>query len=148
MGNRAVITASKSKDIQNSTDIGVYMHWNGGRESVEAFLTYCKAKGYPAPNQDNFGWARLCQVVCNFFGGGLSVGVDKCCRLDCDNYDNGVYVIRGWDIVDRVYAHDSDDDFSNEYYNGVLQQVNASMPESEQLSEAQMAILYKEVPVE
>ena len=31
MGNRAVITTEKK-------DLGIYLHWNGGRDSVEAFL--------------------------------------------------------------------------------------------------------------
>lgn len=44
MGNRAVITTSKSTDIKNSTDIGIYLHWNGGRDSVQAFLKYCELK--------------------------------------------------------------------------------------------------------
>ena len=35
MGNRAVITASLSNDPQTSNDIGIYLHWNGGRDSVE-----------------------------------------------------------------------------------------------------------------
>ena len=33
MGNRAVITTRK--DLK---DIGIYLHWNGGRDSVEGFL--------------------------------------------------------------------------------------------------------------
>lgn len=40
MGNRAVITTSKSKDVKNSKDIGVYLHYNGGRDSVKAFLKH------------------------------------------------------------------------------------------------------------
>ena len=60
MGNRAVITTSKSTDIKNSTDIGIYLHWNGGRDSVQAFLKYCELKGYRSPEKDNYGWARLC----------------------------------------------------------------------------------------
>jgi hypothetical protein len=35
MGNRAVITTEQKR-------IGVYLHWNGGLDSVEGFLTYCK----------------------------------------------------------------------------------------------------------
>lgn len=106
MGNRAVITTSMVDDIENSSDIGVYLHWNGGRDSVEAFLMYCKMQGFRCPEEDNYGWARLCQVIANFFGGdGLSVGIDQCCRLDCDNYDNGVYVIKNWEIVGRKYFY-------------------------------------------
>ncbi len=131
MGNRAVITASKDKDVANSNDIGVYLHWNGGRNSVEAFLAYCKMKGYRTPEVDNYGWARLCQVIGNFFGGECSVGVDRCCKLDCDNGDNGTYVIRNWEIVDHKYpksmAYDGD-------VRGMLYLINNSMPICEQVS--------------
>lgn len=103
MGNRAVITASKSLDPARSGDLGVYLHWNGGRDSVEAFLTYCKLRGFRAPDSDNYGWAYLCNVIGNFFGDGLSLGIDKCEKLDCDNGDNGTYIIEGWEIVGRKY---------------------------------------------
>lgn len=97
MGNRAVITTEKK-------EIGVYLHWNGGRDSVEAFLEYCKLREFRSPDQDCYGWARFCQVVANFFGGdGLSVGIDV--YTDDDSMspgDNGIYVIRGWEIVDRI----------------------------------------------
>lgn len=109
MGNRAVITASKALSIKDSNDLGVYVHWNGGRDSVEAFLTYCKLQGFRCPETDCYGYARLVQVIANFFGeGGLSVGVDKCCNLDCENWDNGVYVIKDWEIVDRKYFEGSE----------------------------------------
>lgn len=103
MGNRAVITASKAFDVQNSSDIGVYLHWNGGRDSIEAFLKYCELKNYRSPDTDNYGWARLCQVIGNYFGGSTSIGIDKCSCLDCDNGNNGTYIISGWKIVDRKY---------------------------------------------
>jgi len=104
MGNRAVITASKALSIKDSNDLGVYVHWNGGRDSVEAFLEYCKLQGFRSPETDSYGYARLVQIIANFFGGdGLSVGVEKCSKLDCENWDNGVYVIENWTIVDRKY---------------------------------------------
>ena len=80
MGNRAVITTKENFD---NNGIGVYLHWNGGRDSVNAFLTYCKMKGFRAPEKDNYGWARLVQVIANFFGGSLSIGIDDVCYLDC-----------------------------------------------------------------
>lgn len=96
MGNRAVITTRQKK-------IGIYLHWNGGRDSVEAFLTYCKLQEFRCP-PDDYGWTRLCQVIANFFGGGgLSVGIDEYYKLDTDNGDNGVYIIENWEIVDREY---------------------------------------------
>lgn len=99
MGNRCVITTKQKK-------IGVYLHWNGGRDSVEAFLKYCKLQGFRSPDKDDYGWARLCQVISNFFGtsgGGLSIGIGEYDRLDTDNGDNGVYIIENWEIVDREY---------------------------------------------
>ena len=99
MGNRAVITTRK--DLK---DIGVYLHWNGGRDSVEGFLTYCKIKGYCPPEHDNYGWAYLCTIIGNYFNqSGLSLGVDVANKLDCDNWDNGTYIIKDWKIVDRLY---------------------------------------------
>ena len=96
MGNRAVITTEAKQ-------VGVYLHWNGGRDSVEGFLAYCKAKGHRPPDQDCYGFARLCQVIGNFFGGTTSLGIDRYENLDTDNGDNGVYIIKGWEIVGREH---------------------------------------------
>ena len=126
MGNRAVIT---TQDKQ----LGVYLHWNGGRDSVEAFLMYCKLKGYRCPENDCYGWARLCQVIGNFFGGELSVGIDKYEKLDLDNWDNGVYIIKDWKIVDREYLRNKE----QKYYNlaDMVKTINSKQPHDEQLNE-------------
>ena len=126
MGNRAVI-ATPDKDV------GVYLHWNGGRDSVEAFLLYCKLKGYRSPETDNYGWARLCQVIGNFFGGETSVGIGQYESLDTNNWDNGVYIISNWEIVDRLYApmteqHEHD-------LLEMLQAINEAQPSKEQLTD-------------
>ena len=134
MGNRAVITASTSLEVAKSSDIGVYLHWNGGRDSVEAFLTYCEAKGYRPPEVDNYGWARLCQVIGNFFGGDTSLGIDRCDNLDCDNWDNGVYIIKGWKIIGRQYF-DNGIEQSTYDLREMLDEINERQPERERLSE-------------
>ena len=145
MGNRAVITTSKSKDVKKSKDIGVYLHWNGGRDSVEAFLTYCKLKGYRSPSYDSFGWARLCQVIGNYFGGGYSVGIDNCCNLDCDNFDNGVYIIKGWKIVGRQYF-DGTEQHSYDLYKMLLD-IDLAQPIKEQLGAEKIKRLLQEVQI-
>ena len=126
MGNRAVITTPEKR-------IGVYLHWNGGRDSVEAFLTYCRLKGYRDPAEDCYGWAYLCQVITNYFGDGLSVGIDRYENLDRDNGDNGVYVVKDWRIVKRIYAP------SNEQreYNllEMLLYIDENQPENHHLGE-------------
>lgn len=94
MGNRAVITTPEK-------NLALYLHWNGGRDTVEPLLKYCELQGYRPPSSDNYGWARMAQVMGNFFGGSLSLGIDRFKNLG-DQGDNGVYVIDGWKIVDRI----------------------------------------------
>lgn len=140
MGNRAVITTKANFE---SNGIGVYLHWNGDRDSVQAFLTYCKMKKYRTPASDNYGWARLCQVIGNFFGGSTSIGIDVCNNLDCDNWDNGTYIIDGWDIVDRKYLISSE---QNEYdlYN-MLCEIDEAQPINEQLGAEKIRKLLDEM---
>ena len=142
MGNRAVIT---TKESWAHGGIGVYLHWNGGRDSVEAFLKYCDLKGYRSPSEDCYGWARLCQVVGNFFGGNTSIGLDTLWHLDCDNYDNGVYIIDGWQIVDRHYFRGEE---QNEYdLNEMLTVIDKAMPEDERISDFLKAKVTDDVKV-
>jgi len=103
MGNRAVMT---TKDAMNEDGtfkrdaIGIYVHWNGSQEDVQEFLDLAKDKGVRRPEHDNYGWARLCQIIGEEIGGyELSVGIDILERLDCNNWDNGVYVFDDWKII-------------------------------------------------
>lgn len=125
MGNRAVITTRENFE---NNGVGVYLHWNGGRDSVEAFLKYCELRRFRTPDTDPYGWARLAQVIANFFGmDGLSVGVDTIDHLNCDNGNNGVYIIEGWKIVDREYFTGEE---QHEYeLNAMLQNIDDAQPE-------------------
>lgn len=99
MGNRAFIKFQ-------GLNTGIYLHWNGGRDSVEPFLEYCRLKGY---RPDDYGVARMCQVIGNFFGGWLSLGVMSTkgmSNADLDTGDNGVYIVKNWKIVGR-YPRDA-----------------------------------------
>ena len=103
MGNRAIITTRERK-------IGLYLHWNGGRDTVEPLLRYCELQGYRPPSSDNYGWARICQVVGNFFGGTLSVGIGPYTDdASMDPGDNGIYVIEGWRIAERLTTEYDED---------------------------------------
>lgn len=145
MGNRAVITTKQGWENPND-NLGIYLHWNGGRDSVEAFLTYCKMQGYRSPEYDNYGWARLCQVIGNFFGGSLSVGLDVVSRLDCDNWDNGVYIIEDWQIVDRKCFEGKEQ--QNYDLIEMLNDINSQMPEHTRLpNEEIVKFLSKEMEV-
>lgn len=128
MGNRAVITTQENFD---NNGIGIYLHWQGGKTSIKAFLKYCELRGFRAPDEDNYGWARLTQVIANFMGGdGLSVGVDTVNNLDCDNWDNGTYIIKGWKIVGHEYSTPINDNYNMEE---LLKIIDKAQPAEQQL---------------
>lgn len=93
MGNRAVITEIGKLE-------GVYLHWNGGRDSVNAILYYCKhflVKPQAISNELNdFEFVSRCIGLDPYKGEDYS-------KLDCDNGDNGVYIIKDYEIVGRMY---------------------------------------------
>lgn len=134
MGNRAVITTEIGWNCP-MYHLGVYLHWNGGRDSVQAFLTYCKLKGYRTPESDCYGWARLCQVIGNYFGGKCSVGIDVVSALDTNNGDNGVYIIKDWEIVGR--QHMGSPEQNNYPLLDMLQKINEAQPEKERIEISQ-----------
>lgn len=133
MGNRAVITTNQKR----KNKVGIYVHWNGGRDSVEAFLSYCKIRKFRGPVSDCYGMARLVQVIANYFGGDLSIGVDLVSNLDCDNGDNGVYVINdNWKIVKREYfdwIEQNEHDLLD-----MLKQINQKQPKEDQVPESEL----------
>ena len=129
MGDRAVITTRAKR-------MGIYVHWDGDREHIEAFLAFCKASGFRAPERDNYGWAYLGTVIGNYFGNGLSVGIDTLEHLDCNNWDNGTYIIEDWEIVGR-------EDFDGEESEAddllpILEDINKRQPEHMRLTKEQL----------
>lgn len=99
MGNRAVISDKRKQ-------IGIYLHWNGGPESICAFLTYAKLKEVRSVDGDPaYFYSRLSQIICNFFGGTTSCGVDVYEHLDTDNWDNGTYLVdENFNVEKRLFA--------------------------------------------
>tara|TARA_X000001388_G_scaffold50422_1_gene36420 strand:- start:387 stop:758 length:372 start_codon:yes stop_codon:yes gene_type:complete len=94
MGNRAVI------HDESWGNVGIYLHWNGGRNSVEQFLKYAKEVGI---RSGDYGCARLVQIIGNYLGGTMAIGVGELDRLDTES-DNGTYIIKNWEIVERKHS--------------------------------------------
>lgn len=127
MGNRAIIK-------QDGKDLGVYLHWNGGIDSVTAFLKYCELRGF-RNFEDSYGLARFCQVVGNFFGGSLSIGVYSGIgetKYDAEGIDNGVYVVKGWKVVRHIGRYERREGYD---LNDMLKAIDIKQPESEQLGD-------------
>ena len=127
MGNRAVVTFASADEIaqfikgdadiegakklegfvaEKPNKIGVYLHWNGGYDSIKPFCMACKRLGFRGAVSDCYGIACFTQLVRNFQGiDGLSVGVNTLNNLDTNNYDNGVYVVDDeWNVIGREFA--------------------------------------------
>jgi len=109
MGNRAVIA------FKSMPSIGIYLHWNGGPESVLAFLEETKQRGARSPGVGGdctYAFARLVQTIADYFTQGgsepnyeLSLGVGPLNQLDTKNGDNGTYWIgEDWEIIGRDHA--------------------------------------------
>jgi len=102
MGNRAVLAIGS----EQSAKFGIYLHWNGGRPSVEGLLDATRELMKDRGPDAIYGPARLVQVIGNFMGGTLSLGLGALDELDCDNGDNGVYYIdpESLQIIGRKFA--------------------------------------------
>ena len=105
MGNRTYVVFEDGK----TRSPAVYLHWNGGPESIYAFLQ--SLRDYGALNHSpEYSCARFIQLVGNFTGGTLSLGV-----LDFRDYgqladeDNGLYVVTP-NAVRRMIAVPSEDE--------------------------------------
>lgn len=101
MGNRATITTAPF----NRKNAAIYVHWNGGRTSIEAFCKAAKELGYRSPASDpSYAMARLTGLICTYFGleADTSVGVGTVDDLIEAGDDNGCWVLGGdWTINER-----------------------------------------------
>lgn len=134
MGNRAVIAFGTKPESP-----AVYVHWNGGWESITAFLEVASEWGYAGLLDVNKQAEGVASIIQNFFGETTKVDVGVLEELDTDNWDNGTYYVKAkegafW-IVERsgkvngVVPKDySILPFSQEYYEGVLEEVHKQNP--------------------
>lgn len=111
MGNRAVITFS-----QHKTAACIYLHWNGGRASVEAFIKSAKHLGlHVCKNEyeEHKVMDLLAEMIATHFFEtkvGMSVYRQQYGKSDIDNYDNGVYVLdSNLNICKRLFKRSSEE---------------------------------------
>lgn len=130
MGNRAIVTTKDRK-------VGIYVHWHEGANSIRAFLKYAKLCNFGLPENNDYGWSRLAQIITNFFddldkpSDGLSVGILTDITDEwAGGADNGIYIIKNWEIVDRIRTHSPyvDEKENKEYIYGIMMRINERMP--------------------
>lgn len=143
MGNRALITG------KNST-VGLYLHWNGGMDSVKPFLKYASFHTSAGLGQDTYdaGLSTLVTIVNNFFGLGSTASintVDPEALEECSPGDNGVYVVdKNWDIIHRVDAPSMEQDSYD--FAEMLEAIDEAQPKNIQLGKKFLES--KVIPVE
>lgn len=104
MGNRAVIAQSMHPSAPC-----IYLHWNGGRASVEGFLAGATDLGLAKQPMDKLtssDWDNLAEMMASVLDThvGMTVYREHMGRADQDNWDNGTYLINGaLEIVARQY---------------------------------------------
>jgi len=110
MGNRAVITFTN-----HATSPCIYLHWNGGRASVEGFLKAAQQLEL-LPNKFNHESEfldKFAEMIAERFFDckvGMTVCREKYGTADTDNWDNGVYVIdQKLEIIGRIYRRNSEE---------------------------------------
>lgn len=123
-----MVKMSNSGVIQfknNSGEYGVYLHWNGGRDSIEAFLKYCKLKGYMSNDI-----SRFIQTVANYFGGNNSIYLENINKISSAN---GIYIVDNWEIIGRKNFNYSEQKEHN--LEEMLLDIDKAQPEKLQLGE-------------
>lgn len=110
MGNRAVITFTN-----HATSPCIYLHWNGGRASVEGFLKAAKTLGITPDkfNHESEFLDAFAQLIAErFFNGkvGMTIYREKYGTAHTDNWDNGVYVIdNALEITGRIFMRGTEE---------------------------------------
>lgn len=134
MGNRAFLYPETAKPGQRV--LGVYLHWNGGPDSVIPLIRYCKMKKY-RPFSDGYGVARLAQVMGNFFNGTTSLGVEFE-KPECVDTNHTPYCITdNWEIK-NINDYKDDDWPDEQHIREFLVELNNSQPKEDRLPEVFM----------
>lgn len=105
MGNRALIIMEKPEHGQEVP--AIYVHWNGGVESVAAVCEVCRQRKFRSPDYDpSYAMARMVGVWHEFFGLDDPNGLGVVTYDGRGDYgDNGVYLIgENWTIEEH-YIH-------------------------------------------
>jgi len=129
MGNRAVITFATYTNAP-----AIYLHWNGGRASVEGFLSAARqlglrhARGHQAQTE---ALDQLAEMLARFYfrcNVGMTVYRLHFAGSDRDNGDNGTYVL-GQDltILARLH-HNRSEEINREKTAAIIEQITAAAP--------------------
>lgn len=110
MGNRAVIAFNN-----NDHAPVIYLHWNGGRASIEGFLQAARELGFDPEkfrSDASFMDAFATMIAARFFSCsvGHTVYREQYGKADVDNWDNGVYIIsKNLQVIGRLHNRNQEE---------------------------------------
>lgn len=127
MGNRAVIAFTEADAAP-----AIYLHWNGGRASVEGFLEAARALSIRTAGADHAKTLdAIAQTIARHFFGcdvGLTVYREPYGRTDRKNGDNGVYLL-AQDLTVRKRLHaPRNEEINTEKTAAIAEQIKAAAP--------------------
>ena len=102
MGNRALIAFKEKESTKKKEEVPCIY---GGRDSVEAFLDATRRLGV-RKNDPSYSMARLTQIISNWLGGTLSIGISNVGDWELSFLDNGIYWVDGLEIYDRTDTYE------------------------------------------
>lgn len=129
MGNRAVITFSTYTNAP-----AIYLHWNGGRASVEGFLTAARQLGLRharTPQAQTDALDQLAEMLARYYFRcpvGQTIYRLHYAGSDRDNGDNGTYVIgRDLTIIERLFKPRAEE-INHVKTAAIIEQLTATAP--------------------
>lgn len=129
MGNRAVLVFENDRTDKSPA---IYLHWNGGRDSIEPFLTAAKLIGIGKLTTTTERMDAIATMLAKFFFEceiGRTVYREPFGQTDQDNMDNGVYLIDNeLSIVGRLY-HDGDEQSGHDH-DQIVNEILSNMAQS------------------
>ncbi len=129
MGNRAVITFDTADNAP-----AIYLHWNGGRASVQGFIDAARALGLrhaPTAAAQTEALDQLAELLARHYfrcNVGMTVYRLHYAGADRDNGDNGTYLL-GQDltILARLH-HNRGEEINREKTAAIVEQITAAAP--------------------
>ena len=129
MGNRAVITFSTANNAP-----AISLHWNGGRASVEGFLTAARQLGLrhaPTAQAQTEALDQLAEMLARYYfrcNVGMTVYRLHYAGSDRDNGDNGTYLLgKDLTIIERLFKPRADE-INHAKTAAIIEQLTATAP--------------------
>jgi len=129
MGNRAVITFATHTNAP-----AIYLHWNGGRASIEGFLSAARQLGLrhaPTAQAQTEALDQLAEMLARFYfrcNVGMTVYRLHYAGSDRDNGDNGTYLLgKDLTIIERLFKPRADE-INHAKTAAIIEQLTATAP--------------------